>query len=302
MNRIVFDRYKRISFIFRYFLPAYARNKFTTFQILMEVVITDKGILTKTGITDWIITDHSVYEVIRIINGIPLFLEDHFNRLQKSMKIQGISFRMAYQEFRQNIAQLVSLNRKPEGNIKFEYSITENEPRWVFTFIPYSYPTPEDYRNGVKTGFLYAERENPNAKVVQNTIRASANQLIAAQKLYEVMFVDRAGLITEGSRSNVFFVKGEVFYTASTSLVLEGITRQKVLVCLAELNFPIIEEAIRADEISRVDAVFLTGTSPKVLPVQSIGNQIFSTQATPVKLLMERYNNLIDQYLQNEKT
>lgn len=246
-------------------------------------------------------SDQLVYEVIRIIDSVPLFLNDHFRRLQKSMEIQNINFRMEYQEFGQKITELVQLNRKTEGNIKFVYSTTEDEPRWIFSFIPHNYPTPEDYLRGVATNLLFAERENPNAKVIQNTVRESADQFIADQKLSEVLLVDRNGLITEGSRSNVFFVKGELFYTAPTSMILPGITRQKVLECLLKLGFQVIEEAVGANEISRFDAVFLTGTSPKVLPVRSVGNQVFNTPLPAVNKLIDRYNDLIAQYIRNEK-
>jgi branched-chain amino acid aminotransferase len=145
---------------------------------------------------------------------------------------------------------------------------------------------------------LIAERENPNAKVIQNSVREKANQLILKHKLYEVLLVNGNGLILEGSRSNVFFVKDEVFYTAPASQILVGITRQKILECLNILDFPIIEEAINASEIDQFDAVFLTGTSPKVLPVRSIGNLIYNTKLPQVTKLIAQYNLLIDLYIQ----
>lgn len=246
-------------------------------------------------------SDQSVYEVIRIIDGIALFLEDHFSRLRQSMKIRGISFEMEFQEFKQNIAELVEKNLNREGNIKFIYSVSESENRWSFTFISHSYPSQEDYLNGVTTDLHFAERENPNAKVIQNIIREGANQTIEDQKLYEVLLVDRDGLITEGSRSNVFFVKDQVFYTAPASKVLVGVTRQKVFECLTELGILVIQKAVKVSEIGCYDAVFLTGTSPGILPVRSIGNQIFNTQHPSVNRLIDCYNDMIAQYILNEK-
>jgi len=113
--------------------------------------------------------------------------------------------------------------------------------------------------------------------VIQATIREGANKMIADQKLYEVLLVNRDNLITEGSRSNVFFVKDNVFYTAPASSVLVGVTRKKVIECLYKLEYMLVEEAVISSEIGNYDAVFLTGTSPGILPVQSIGNQIIDT-------------------------
>ena len=46
-------------------------------------------------------SDRSVYEVIRVIDGVALFLEDHFYRLVSSMKIGGLHLDMGLSEFRQ---------------------------------------------------------------------------------------------------------------------------------------------------------------------------------------------------------
>jgi branched-chain amino acid aminotransferase len=243
---------------------------------------------------------HSVYEVIRVIDGIPLFLDDHFKRLEGSIKIQGLIFQMVFSDFKQNLTELVRVNQKMEGNIKFVYSVAEGNIQWAFSFIPHSYPTLEDYRLGVTTDLLFAERQNPNAKVVQAGFRDEANQVIIDRKLYEVLLVDRHGMITEGSRSNVFFVKSDVFYTAPGSMVLVGITRQKVLDCIKGLGFQVVEQAVSKDEIGDFDAVFLTGTSPKVLPVSAIGGQIFDVQNNAVGRLMDSYTQLVQNYIRDE--
>jgi branched-chain amino acid aminotransferase len=65
------------------------------------------------------------------------------------------------------------------------------------------------------------------------------------------------------------------------------------------LGFTIVEEAVLASEIKTYDAAFLTGTSPKVLPVRSIGKQVFNTQLSVVKELMDQYNSLIDNYIKS---
>ena len=269
----------------------------------MKKIITSNGIVSELEFP-WVEynTVQSVYEVIRIIDGVALFLEDHFNRLIHSLENQGISFELGFEEFQQKINDLVVINQNTEGNIKFVYPLFQNEKKWFFAFIPHSYPTHSDYLSGVSTDFLFVERENPNAKINQNSLREKANQMIHEQKLYEVLLVDRNGIITEGSRSNVFFVKDGVFFTAPSSKVLVGITRQKVLECLNDLGFILIEEAVKASEINRYDGVFLTGTSPKVLPVHSIGTRIFPAQLSAVNKLMESYDEKIRQYILLAKT
>jgi branched-chain amino acid aminotransferase len=264
----------------------------------MKKIICNNGLISETDFNFTIFnSDRSIYEIIRVIDGVAIFLEDHFVRLQNSFKTQCIIFEMSFKDFEQNISELIILNQKNEGNIKFVYSMSENMGQWAFYFIPHSYPSVQDYGSGVSTDLLHAERVNPNAKVIQNRIRIQANQLIADRNLYEMLLVDREGRITEGSRSNVFFVKDDVFYTAPESMVLVGITRMKVLECLEELRFQYKEESVEYSSIPSYDAVFLTGTSPKVLPVRSIGVQLYETQILCVKMLMDSYDKRIAQYI-----
>ena len=264
----------------------------------MNFIITHKGVLHQAVGNVLPFTTHQpVYEVIRVIDGIALFLEDHFERLRISVQIHGLHFEMEFPEFRQNILELTKLNGKQNGNVKFILTEVEKKINWSFSFIPHNYPTSNDYRNGVATGLLYAERENPNAKVIQNAVSKKANQLIADKILFEVLLVNQNGLITEGSRSNVFFVKGERFYTAQASKVLVGVTRKKVLECLDKLGFTTFEEAVSTSELGAFDAVFLTGTSPKVLPVHCIDNIHFAAKNTFVEQLMIRYDLMIESYL-----
>jgi len=264
----------------------------------MKKIISNQGLILEADFNSAIFnSDRSIYEVVRVIDGVAIFLEDHFVRLQKSFKTQGIVFEMSFNDFTQNVSELISLNQITDGNFKFVYSIVENTMHWAFYFIPHSYPTKQDYTLGVSTDLLYAERENPNAKVIQNLIREQANHLIVDRNLFEILLVDRDGMITEGSRSNVFFVKDDVFFTAPESMILVGITRQQVIDCIKQLGFSILEEAISKSDIFRFDAVFLTGTSPKVLPVRCIGAQLYETELQCVKLLRDSYDKRISQYI-----
>ncbi|MFY9151666.1 MAG: aminotransferase class IV [Prolixibacteraceae bacterium] len=263
----------------------------------MKIIISSKkknsvksGAISNSG-------EVSVYEVLRVIRRVALFLEEHYIRLTKSLDFYYVQAELNFQEFKAKIDELIELNSASDGNIKIERISTQNEITWEFSFSEHSYPSPDDYENGVKTELYFAERENPNAKVLVGNLRERVNNYIKSHELFEVLLVNHRGEITEGSRSNVFFMKENVFYTAPESEVLIGITRQKVIECLAELNFQVKEIAVAANEIENYDAVFLTGTSPKVLPVRSIGQTEFNTRLPIIKDLMNHYNKMIDSYI-----
>jgi len=118
----------------------------------MNLILSNEGLINESSYSGISFhSDQSIYEVIRVIDGIPLFLEDHFDRLLRSMQIQGLTFQMEFPDFKQNIAELVRVNQTMAGNIKFVYSVSDGNIHWAFSFITHSYPTSEDYQSGVVT-------------------------------------------------------------------------------------------------------------------------------------------------------
>jgi branched-chain amino acid aminotransferase len=240
-----------------------------------------------------------IYEIMRVVNGGCLFVEDHYKRLVNSAKLAGIPLKTTEGDFLGEVQKLIQANEIANGNIKILVQYGNGQHGAFFYFIPHAYPTSKDYLHGVKTDFLLAERNLPHAKTVQQRLRDTTNQMIQRNKIFEVILVNSEKQILEGSRTNIFFVKGNEFYTPPTEFVLPGITRQKVMECLAELKFNCFEKAIDLNQVATYDAVFLTGTSPKVLPVSSIGKQEFETQHQALRRLMESYDAKIEAYIEN---
>jgi branched-chain amino acid aminotransferase len=238
-------------------------------------------------------TDLVVYEVIRVIDYIPLFFEDHIERLHNSCKVLGKTIELSDHLFFNLLTNLCKKNSKPIGNIMIEVNFQGNQNQISARFIPHSYPPESDYKKGVVVGFLEAERDNPEAKVVHSNLRVLANDMLTKAGLYEVLLVDRNGFITEGSRSNCFFVKGRTLFSAPLERVLKGITLLKVLQLSYKLGIEVVFKNIGKDEINQYDAVFLTGTSPKILPVSKIDGHDFQTNSQTVYGLIEEYDKLI---------
>ena len=60
-------------------------------------------------------------------------------------------------------------------------------------------------------------------------------------------------------------------------LILNGITRQVVLVC-EELTIPVVEKAFTLEEAFEMDEFFLTSTTSEVMPVTTIDGRIGSSE------------------------
>jgi len=244
-----------------------------------------------------------LYEVIRIIEGFPLFLEDHLGRLYQSARLSRTAQLPGPDKITALIKDFIASQKRESGNIKlsFTFNQTTFEPQYDLNFVPHYYPTHEEYTYGVKVGLLKADRPLPNAKIQNSEIRDLANRQIASENLFEVLLVDSEGYITEGSRSNVFFIRDNTIYSAPGEKILHGITWIKILQICRNEGISVAETMIPEGDLNHFEAVFLTGTSPKVLPISSINKIIYKTDHPLVIRLQQLYDQLIEDYLEERR-
>ncbi len=240
-------------------------------------------------------TSYSViYEVFRIENQKPLFLQDHlvrlFNGLQKL--VTKVSFSKS--EVKDYIKQLIDIENITNGNIKISCFSTKDEVEILLIhFIPTFYPSADDYENGVSTILLHAERENPNVKVDNTQTRKKAINLLKDSPHYEALLVNHDELITEGSKSNVFFIIENQIYTAPEHYILPGIMRSKVIECILSLEIELKFECIHSNQLQYIDAAFITGTSPRILPINAIDEFTLDVNNNLLRILMKNLKLLI---------
>jgi len=243
----------------------------------------------------------TLYEVIRIIDGIPLFLEDHLDRLYNSEKITGLDIWLSKEEIKHSIIQLARANEISDGNVKIIFNFTEENNNFLAYFIKHSYPSEEMYNNGVPVGLFFAERENPTAKVINLSLREATDKIIKEKGLFEVILVDKDDFITEGSRSNIFMVIKDKIYTSPKEKVLPGITRNYIMKACSNLGYEVIEKKLTYKEIDLLDGLFISGTSPKVLPINRVENLNFNPQNEIIQNIRAQYESIIRDYIKKNK-
>jgi len=244
-----------------------------------------------------------IYEVVRIISGVPLFLEKHMVRLEASSRLMNYSIKNISNEIQSNIIMLIKANHSPDKNVKIiVYNLDNPIPDYMIYFIQSSYPTPEEYRMGVHGILLNEERGNPNAKVLNISFKERIASALADSNAYETFLVNKENEITEGSRSNVFFTKNGAVITAPKGNVLMGITRLCIFELCKNLGIEIEEKPIPVSALRNMDGVFITGTSPKILPVRSIDDMVFNSADNPIiKALIKAYDDVVAEYINQRK-
>jgi branched-chain amino acid aminotransferase len=240
-----------------------------------------------------------IYEVIRVVKGIPLFFEEHIDRLYQSARIAEINVLPGPIIVSDNLSEFISKKNLITGNIKisFYFESATGAPMQSTEILPHNYPTYEQYKKGICVSSMQAERILPNAKIQQTDVRDKANKIISETGIWEVLLLDKHGFITEGSRTNIFFVKGSTLVTPPPEKVLQGTTRKKIIKICIENNIPISEEAVHYTNLFTFDSAFLTGTSPKILPISNIDEQVFTSDNAITKQICDLYDKMIEEYI-----
>ncbi len=243
-----------------------------------------------------------IYEVFRVSQQLPLFIEDHLERFFNTAKLSGVEPGVDYVQLLDFIYQVIAVNPPGDGNMKLALYHDQDGTRQLFAyFTPHQYPSEQQFAEGVDVEFYFAERENPNAKVMQTILRQSADQAKAQHAVYEVLLVDKQGFITEGSRSNVFFIRNNQLITPPADTVLEGITRKQILRLCDKNNIPWVEARIHHTELSAYEALFISGTSRRVLPVKKVNDKHFLVSHPLILRLQRLFEEMVEDYIALKK-
>lgn len=246
-------------------------------------------------------SNNPVYEVVRIIEGVPLFWEEHYIRMESSLKLLGRNLNVSEPELKMQMQRLINANMLLNCNVKLIVYREEDKQNQLLYISKSYYPGKSEIENGVKTGLLYLERKNPNAKVVNQSYKEAVSKKIQEGNLFEVLLVNESNMITEGSRSNVFLIKGNKVYTAPGELVLKGITRKYVIDACRNAGVELVEEPIPVNELRNVEGLFVSGTSIKVLPVCEVDEYTYDSSHHPVIVaIRDEYDRILDEYIKRQ--
>lgn len=261
-------------------------------KIVSEKNVRNGKVITKNQLED-LLNENSakIYEVIRVINNKPIFLKEHFLRMQESINLSNTKGNLDYERFKESAELLINENNLVNCNIRVSYFFNEEEVV-LFYFIDSHYPTKEQFETGVHTVTAKVQRNNPNVKALQKDFKEKVQQIMDETKAFEVILINEDDTISEGSRSNIFFVKENTIITSPDEAVLLGVTRSKVIEVCENNGIKVEKRMIKTTELNDIDGAFITGTSNDVLPIKTIDNKDYnSAENETVKKAYELYLN-----------
>src|SRR5699024_277089 len=219
-----------------------------------------------------------VYEVIRIYNGAFHLLEEHIDRLYRSLAAIKINAPYEKETLIHSLYQLIKVNNVSTDSIIYlqitrgsaprEHTFPEAIKPNMYAYIKDLPRKEAQMMNGVKTITKKDERwDNCYIKSLNLLPNVLAKQTAKENGCYEAILY-RDGFVTECSSSNVYLVKDKQIFThPPTNNILHGCVRMKVKQLAMDFNIPFIEEPFPADSITSADELFLSSTTSEIMPI-----------------------------------
>lgn len=229
----------------------------------------------------------SVYEVFRTYDGVPLFMTEHFDRLDNSARLIQMTISQSREFLIDEIRRTIHATGACEGHdVYVRYLITRGEgpidllpdpefpTRYVIVVTPLK-PWPErHYKVGLTMAIPQVRRNpvdalDPNIKggnYLNNVIAVMQAKELGAE---ESLILNNEDYVTEASNSNAWFViDGEIVTPAAGNL--RGLTKAALHQACRQAGVETIERDIHCNELSTATECFVTSATREVMPVSSL--------------------------------
>ncbi len=239
-----------------------------------------------------------VYEVIPAYSGVLFRLQEHLQRLERSLHEIQLANPHTREQWQTLLEQLIEKNGG--GNISVYLQITRGTadkrdhafpnppvPPTLFAMTsPIATPaadspdTTAGYRAITMDDIRWSRCDIKSVALLPNALM---RQHAVQQGCAEAILI-RDGFATEGSATNFFIVKDGVVMTPPKShLILPGITRDlTVELCLAN-QVPFEEREITEAELKDADEIWLSSSTKEVVPIVELnGKAVGNGQPGPI--------------------
>jgi branched-chain amino acid aminotransferase len=222
---------------------------------------------------------YGIFDFFRTINGMPLFMKDHFERFYTSAEAMHLPIGKNREELAAVIYALIKKSGLTEAGIRIMLtggyssdSYHPSAPNLLITCNPVKTATADDFEKGISIITHEYQRELPYVKSINYLMAVWLQPLLKEKKADDVLYYNKES-ITEFPRSNVFVVTANDKLLTPAHNILKGITRKHILVFAGDV-LPVEERNISVDELMQAKEIFATATSRKILPVLKVNDKI----------------------------
>ncbi|MEO8361104.1 MAG: branched-chain amino acid transaminase [Vicinamibacteria bacterium] len=129
---------------------------------------------------------------------------------------------------------------------------------------------------GLRANVSSFTRHHPNVMMTKSKLAGNYGNSVLARTesarlgFDEALMLDPTGLVAEGTGENLFAIRKGVIYTPHRTTVLEGLTRDSVIILARDLGYEVREEPLSRDQLYVADELFVCGTAAEVLGIREL--------------------------------
>jgi len=231
-------------------------------------------------------------------------LREHMERFERSASMLFMDLPYSVDEMVEAVKETIRANKLPSCYIRplaFRgYGIMGLDPipapvQVMVAVWPWeTYMGEEALTRGVDVGVSSWRQRGINSlppaiKATGNYLNSSLARIEANRHGYnEAILLNEGGKVCEGTGENLFIVRDGVISTPPVSDgLLEGITRDSIMVIADNLDYPVIEESLVRTDLYTCDEMFMTGSAAEVVPVRSVDGRVIG-DAGPITLELQK--------------
>jgi branched-chain amino acid aminotransferase len=249
-----------------------------------------------------------IFTTLRIVQGEAFAYERHWRRLEKDAARISLPLPCSAAKARVHLQEVIRVNQVSEGCARI-YLVSNQIGSWrsdedfpLVDLVICSADLP-DYREPVRLTLREQGRHAASPLAGVKTISWLPNVWAVGEAIREgfdeAVLLNERGEAAECTAANIFAVKnGKVFTPPLNSGCLEGITRSILFELAPEAGFPLVEQALRPEDLYSAEEVFISSTNRNLLAVGEIAGHRFAAAPGPVtKRLDETFDAYVADYI-----
>ena len=228
----------------------------------------------------------AVYEVFKFLGKRPLFLLEHFKRMEQGLREIEIANPWTPDSFRQTMSELLERTAFDHGIVYIQVSRGEAERAhfWPENVAPtavaysrrFTFPDAAKKERGIRVVTIPDRRAHfCHVKSVNLLGNAMAKKAAQRAKCDEAILMDPDGFVREGASSSFFVVRnGSLITHPLDEHILPGVVRDRVIGLALGAKIRVDERPLREAELFDLDEAFITSTTQGVMPVTEIDGRV----------------------------
>ena len=237
-----------------------------------------------------------LFETMKAINGEVEFIDEHFARLWKGLQVLQFNIPKHFTpDFLQDEITGLLKKNKHLDNARIRLAVFRgngglyDEMNHIPNYVIETWPLAADIgkwnSNGLVLGIYKDAKKSCDllANIKHNNFLPYALAALCAkkQKWNDALLLNTEAGICDTTIANIFLIKNEIVYTPALNQgCIAGVMRKNIIDHLKAENIPIIEGALKIDDLLAADEVFLTNSIYNIRWVQMVQDKKYSNLYT----------------------